>query len=606
MEFFIRPLLLLLQLGVLSHWFPELWPSMIWPGCQLFSRQSPPGPHISFWWFFFPIKYLSETCPWIWQVSWPIDIPIIIDAFLLLDIQIRMSSSGYVNVLQWNMEWFLLSVSKIWLWVQRDGGVWSFLTWTKSHLIASPASGNVSRESCGRDPSDSPRKSILLLSLNWSIPYQGGCSQVLISSKGFDSSILRLEKINSPFSLGHITLFSIESFWVDFRCGPSSPTPQGLRPVRHPSKFPSALQMRIQGTIQVRLSFQIDGFLNGPSQLQEWYSNQWTKWNNRSSKWFPKTSFHSASSHHIMESVNVSQIGVTFHRICPPNDIQTWLQLPDLIATTQQKYLPLTLRAALSTIPFVSDLFGVDVQWFQERSSQTLPYYKELSRINVMTLRFLSGLKELLTSFFEFPVKFLFCTDALGSIGWPSPAPCLHIWWLFRDLQLSLRTLWSAVVKSPNISARGAGSAQCVFCAGLLWFWSSGRSRNFGPWGNKYKHCAYTNPRRLLSMGSKGASWEELAWESPCSGITSSAKIFLNSWSPLRDFRACTTWVGKQRVVSVPSWVPFFWAVLDFLGLGQHRVALIVERGELVSGVHTLGLAECAGLPRTLGTGGRR
>ena len=26
-----------------------------------------------------------------------------------------------------------------------------------------------------------------------------------------------------------------------------------------------------------------------------------------------------------------------------------------------------------------------------------------------------------------FPVKFLFCTDTTGSIGWPSPAPRLHI-----------------------------------------------------------------------------------------------------------------------------------------------------------------------------------
>ena len=48
---------------------------------------------------------------------------------------------------------------------------------------------------------------------------------------------------------------------------PSSPTPQGLRPVRHPSKFPPRTE-RIRGTIQLRLSFQIDGFLTGPSQLQ--------------------------------------------------------------------------------------------------------------------------------------------------------------------------------------------------------------------------------------------------------------------------------------------------------------------------------------------------
>ena len=48
---------------------------------------------------------------------------------------------------------------------------------------------------------------------------------------------------------------------------PSFPTPQGLQPVRHPSKFPPRT-VRIRGTIQVRLSFQIDGFLTGRSQLQ--------------------------------------------------------------------------------------------------------------------------------------------------------------------------------------------------------------------------------------------------------------------------------------------------------------------------------------------------
>ena len=47
---------------------------------------------------------------------------------------------------------------------------------------------------------------------------------------------------------------------------PSLSTPQGLQPVRHPSKF-SPRTMRIRGTIQVRLSFHIDGFSTGPSQI---------------------------------------------------------------------------------------------------------------------------------------------------------------------------------------------------------------------------------------------------------------------------------------------------------------------------------------------------
>ena len=48
---------------------------------------------------------LSGTCPKKGQVSWPIDIPVIIDAFLLLDIQIRVSCSAYINAFQWNREW---------------------------------------------------------------------------------------------------------------------------------------------------------------------------------------------------------------------------------------------------------------------------------------------------------------------------------------------------------------------------------------------------------------------------------------------------------------------------------------------------------------------
>ena len=51
---------------------------------------------------------------------------------------------------------------------------------------------------------------------------------------------------------------------------PSSPPPQGLQPVRHPSKFSTRTE-RIRGTIQVR-PFQIDGFLTDPSQLQVEYS----------------------------------------------------------------------------------------------------------------------------------------------------------------------------------------------------------------------------------------------------------------------------------------------------------------------------------------------
>ena len=61
------------------------------------------------------------------------------------------------------------------------------------------------------------KKVNITLSSNWSLPYQSGCSQVLISSKGFDSSICDW-KNKFSFFFGKYHLFRIESFRVDFRC----------------------------------------------------------------------------------------------------------------------------------------------------------------------------------------------------------------------------------------------------------------------------------------------------------------------------------------------------------------------------------------------------
>ena len=64
-----------------------------------------------------------------------------------------------------------LSASKVWLLVQRDGGIWSFPTWTKIIYRFTDIRKWVLRLW---------KKVNITLSLNWS--YQGGCSQVLISS----------------------------------------------------------------------------------------------------------------------------------------------------------------------------------------------------------------------------------------------------------------------------------------------------------------------------------------------------------------------------------------------------------------------------------------
>ena len=73
-------------------------------------------------------------------------------------------------------------------------------------------------------------------SSNWVIPYQGGCSQFLISSSKFDSSICDWKWI-FHFLWGNITSFALSLFLSRFLMRPSFPTPQCLQPVRHPSKF---------------------------------------------------------------------------------------------------------------------------------------------------------------------------------------------------------------------------------------------------------------------------------------------------------------------------------------------------------------------------------
>ena len=235
---------------------------MIWPGCKLFSRQYPSGPHESVGSFFFQWSKLCETCPRIWQVSRPINVPIIINALLLLDIQICMCTSGDVNVFQWNWEWFfsrrvrfdsgfnVMAVYEV-SWpgpkiIHRFTGIWKWIMrlWKRSCWFS--------------------KKVNVTLSLNKSRPYQGGCSQFLISSRDFDSSICDWK---NKFSIlcGN---FWLPLYWVflsRFLMRPSSPTPQDLRPVRHPSKFHPRTEC-IQRTIQVMLSFQIDGFLTGLSQ----------------------------------------------------------------------------------------------------------------------------------------------------------------------------------------------------------------------------------------------------------------------------------------------------------------------------------------------------
>ena len=157
----------------------------------------------------------------------------------------------------------LLSASTVWLWVQSDDTFWSFLTWTKSHL------------SLDRHPEVSLEvvevETLLILLENlrdFLLELGDPVSRCVFAVPDLLQQILfvhlRLEVWNFHF-LWEILLPLHWVFLSRFPMLPSFPTPQGLRSVRHPSKF-SPHRERIRGTIQVRLSFQIDGFLTGLSQ----------------------------------------------------------------------------------------------------------------------------------------------------------------------------------------------------------------------------------------------------------------------------------------------------------------------------------------------------
>ena len=100
--------------------------------------------------------------------------------------------------------------------------------------------------------------------------------------------------------------------------------------------------------------------------------------------------------------------------------------------------------------------------------------------------------------------------------------------WLFRDSQPSLRTLWSAVIKSPNFSARGTTLPIRLLHGALviLVLWQISQFRSFGKW--VWTLCL---PKSTLLVCSKDGSWEELACESLRSGTMSSTRFYLNSWS---------------------------------------------------------------------------
>ena len=114
-----------------------------------------------------------------------------------------------------------------------------------------------------------------------------------------------------------------------------------------------------------------------------------------------------------------------------------------------------TLRTALSAIPLVSDRRGVDVQWFQEDIPKLCQIPKNCQCKWLLVPFRVPGT---FVSFSGFLVKFCFL-HGYAWIHWVARSCTTTAYrWLFRDSQLSLRTLWSAAIKSPKFAARGTAS----------------------------------------------------------------------------------------------------------------------------------------------------
>ena len=150
---------------------------------------------------------------------------------------------------------------------------------------------------------------------------------------------------------------------------------------------------------------------------------------------------------HRQEILNISQISFAFYRICPPIFIQTWLQ--------QQQYCRRTFfHSAYCSLSNPICFLSVWCRRTMIPGKIFTSFSKFQGIVSVNVFWFPLGFQELLQA----PMCFLrsFCFTRIRLIHWVAKS-CTAIAnrSLFRDSQFWLRTLWSAVIKSPNFSARG-------------------------------------------------------------------------------------------------------------------------------------------------------
>ena len=141
-----------------------------------------------------------------------------------------------------------------------------------------------------------------------------------------------------------------------------------------------------------------------------------------------------------------------------------------------------------------------------------------------MTLGFLSGSKNFCKLLWVFCDVFVL--HGYAGIHWVAKSCTTNAyWWLFRDSHPSLRTLRSAVIKSPNFPL-WARLYQHVFCKEPSRFSSSSRCRNSGLPGNE-QNVVFTR-YHFCSSGLKvihEKNWKYL-------GILERCHQPIHAWNP--------------------------------------------------------------------------
>ena len=138
-----------------------------------------------------------------------------------------------------------------------------------------------------------------------------------------------------PFLLGNITSFALSLFLSRFPRRPSFPAPRCLQPLCHPSKFSRPQSVSKEQSKWYFVSKLMDSWL--VFRRNRVILNQWTKRNDWSFTRFSKTSFVWSLPIR-QEILNVSQISIAFHGLCPPFFIQTYL-LSLCVLLSQQSHL---------------------------------------------------------------------------------------------------------------------------------------------------------------------------------------------------------------------------------------------------------------------------